>query len=132
MMLIVVIENTKKGVRNLRFLTTLVPQRHVTVTYLAWRQLALNNGHLPLFPTLATFLCGCHLYTTNVINVILKNTPVIPYYLFPLTQQVETKHETATYRNLRQSAASAIFCQVLPGYGILPNSTRPWNSAKFY
>ena len=50
-MLIVVVENTKKGVRNLRFLTTLVPPRHVTATCFAWRQLASNNGHLPLFPT---------------------------------------------------------------------------------
>ena len=39
--------------RNLRFLTTLVPRRHVTATCLTLRQLASNNGRLPLFPTLS-------------------------------------------------------------------------------
>ena len=43
-----------------------------------------------------------------------------PHYLFPPTQQVETEYETVTYYNLRQFAASAIFCQVLLGHGILP------------
>jgi hypothetical protein len=33
--MLIVVENTKKGVRNLRFLTTLVPPRHVTATCLA-------------------------------------------------------------------------------------------------
>ena len=42
----------EKGVRNLRFLTTLMPRRHVTATCLILRQLASNNGRLPLFPTL--------------------------------------------------------------------------------
>jgi len=46
----------EKGVRNLRFLTTLVPRRHVIATCLTLRQLALNNGRLPLFLILATLL----------------------------------------------------------------------------
>ena len=41
----------KKGVRNLGFLTTLVPRRYVTATCLTLRQLALYNGQLPLFLT---------------------------------------------------------------------------------
>ena len=47
-----------------------------------------------------------------------------PHYLFLPTQQVETEHETAICRNLRQSTASARFCQVLSGRGILPNSAK--------
>jgi hypothetical protein len=39
----------EKGVRNLRFLTILVPRRHIIVTYLTLRQLALNNSRFPLF-----------------------------------------------------------------------------------
>ena len=39
----------EKGVRNLRFLTMLVPRQHVIVTYLTLRQLALNNSRFPLF-----------------------------------------------------------------------------------
>ena len=50
-MLIIIVKNIKKGVRNLRFLTTLVPRRHVTAICLTLRQLALYNCHLPLFPT---------------------------------------------------------------------------------
>ena len=56
--MLIIIKNIKKGVRNLRFLTTLVPRRHMTATCLIvtaiclpLRQLALYNYHLPLFPT---------------------------------------------------------------------------------
>ena len=40
----------EKRVRNLKFLTTLVPRRYVTATCFTLRQLALNNSRLPLFP----------------------------------------------------------------------------------
>ena len=41
----------EKGVRNLKFLTILIPRQYMTATYLILRQLALNNGRLPLFLT---------------------------------------------------------------------------------
>ena len=57
MVVILVIKNIKKGVKNLRFLTTLVLYQYVMATYLiitaiclTLRQLALYNCHLPLFP----------------------------------------------------------------------------------
>ena len=42
----------KKGVRNLRLLTTLIPRRYVTATCFILRQLALYNSQLLLFPIL--------------------------------------------------------------------------------
>ena len=58
----------EKGVRNLRFLTTLVPRRHVMATCFILRQLALNNSRLPLFPTLSL-----------LVNIITKDIPL--YYI---------------------------------------------------
>ena len=114
----------KKGVRNLGFLTTLVPRRHVTATCLTLRQLASYNGQLPLFPTLATLPFVVAIYIQLMQSTwYYKTHPwhLIYVYLFPPTQQVETEHETVICRNLRQPAASAVFCQV---YWILPSSAR--------
>ena len=119
--MLILIKNIKKGVRNLRFLTTLVPRRHVTATCLIiiaiclpLRQLALYNFHLLLFPTLATLLLWLlSIYNWHNQTWFIKQTYNILhiFYLFLLAQQVETEHKTTICRTLQQSTTSAILCQ---------------------
>ena len=95
----------EKGVKNLEFLTTLVPRRYMTATYLTLRQLALNNSRLPLFPTLnqfadywlALFILRLS-YMPNspkVNNTVFSN---ILYYCFSFYYNFNNKYITKPYR----------------------------------
>ena len=73
-----IVENLKKGVKNLRFLTTLIPQQYVTATCLILRQLASNNSHLPLFPTVSLVNSLIFfLFTTIILLNLVKRASKI-------------------------------------------------------
>ena len=102
-----IIKNPEKGVRNLRFLTTLMPQQHMTVTCLNLPQIiatCLYSQHWQLF------FCGCYLYTTDAIkyNIIrhTRNT------LLPISTDSASR-DWVQDRNLPQFTAICRLCYTL-------------------
>ena len=95
--MLIIVKNIKEGVRNLRFLITLVPRRHVTATCLIimaicllLEQLALYNYHLPLFPTILAsyiyilnYLLGRLFSRANLLALLFLFLRVLLLY-FPL------------------------------------------------
>ena len=111
-----IVENLEKGVRNLRFLTTLMPRRHVTATCLNLPQImatCLYSQHWQLF------FCGCHLYTTDAIKRdITRHTRNAP---LPISTDSASR-DWAQDRNLPQSTVIYHLYYTLPS---------PLNPAKF-
>ena len=102
-----IIENLEKGVRNLRFLTTLVPQRYVMATCLNLPQImatCLYSQHWQLF------FCGCHLYTTDAIKCdIIRHTCNTPL----LISIDSASRDWVWDRNLPQFMAICRLCYIL-------------------